>query len=122
MNQTAFRTKRADFGSADIRTDRDIEYAVFTKATFSLRRAEMSSKSSDRVEGLTLNNALWTTLTADLAHEENKLPQELRATLLSLGLYSIRYGQKSIQNKDSLQPLIDINQRMMKGLRGDVSP
>lgn len=121
MNQSAFRVKRAGFGSAGIRTDRDIEYEAFSHATALLQRAENTLIFNDRIQGVTRNNALWTALVVDLAHEDNKLAPEVRASLLSLGMFCIRYGVRRGGDGISLRPLIDINWCMMKGLRGDLS-
>lgn len=121
MKQTAFSVKRVDFGPADIRTNRDIEYEAFSQVTSLLQRAERTLLFKDRLEGVSRNNSLWTALTVDLAHEHNKLAPEVRASLLSLGVFCIRYGCRGMNGRISLEPLIDINWRMMKGLRGDFS-
>lgn len=110
-----------DFGPADIRTNRDIEYEAFSQVTSLLQRAERTLLFKDRLEGVSRNNSLWTALTVDLAHEHNKLAPEVRASLLSLGVFCIRYGCRGMNGRISLEPLIDINWRMMKGLRGDFS-
>ena len=50
----------------------------------------------------------------------NRLPLQLRASLLSLAEFVRRHSLAVLGGRASVAPLIDINTSIMKGLRGDV--
>jgi len=67
------------------------------------------------------NADLWSTLAADLADDGNDLPDDLKARLLSLAIFSIRQSHRAIAGNAEPAALIDINLAIMKGLRGEVA-
>ena len=68
------------------------------------------------------NNQLWTVLAADLAHPDNALPEQVKAGLLSLAIFSIKHGQKVLSENVPATTLVEINLKIMKGLRGETQP
>ena len=121
MNPAPFRTTAAGFGSDIVRTDRDNEYDAFSRVTSMLQRAQNSSDRRSEIAAVDRNNQLWTILATDLSLADNKLSDELRAGLLSLASFALRHGHRVLLGQAKIDPLIDINQRIMKGLRGDAS-
>lgn len=109
------------YGLDAIRTDRDNEYAVFSRVTHMLREAQNNGDDRAAISAAAKNNDLWTILLADLSHPENALPNETKDGLVSLAAFSIKQGFAVMQGKATVAPLIDINMSMMKGLRGEAT-
>ena len=122
MNPAPFRMAQAGFGSQVVRTDRDNEYEAFLRVTRQLQRAHAEADRLEAIRAANNNIQLWTILAADLMHPENRLPAELKAGLISLALFSMRHSHKIILGDADLEPLIDVNTRIMKGLRGEGAP
>ena len=120
MNSAQFRKPRAEFGSDYVRTDRDNEYMVVSRVTRLLQNAVDSGDRWSEIHATHSKNELWTALAADLASPGNALPDQLKANLISLAMFSIRHGHKVLVENASIAPLLDINIRIMKGLRGEV--
>lgn len=120
MNSASFLKPRAQFGSDYVRTDRDNEYTVVSRVTRLLQNALDSGDDLAAIRATHANNELWIALAADLASPGNALPDELKAGLISLAMFSIRHGHKVLAENASIDPLIDINMQIMKGLRGEV--
>lgn len=121
MNPAPFRTTSAGFGSDIVRTDRDNEYEAFSRVTHMLQRARSASDRYAEIVAVDRNNQLWTILANDLALVGNRLSEELRGGLMSLAMFSLRHGHRVLAREAKIDPLIEINQRIMRGLRGDVS-
>ncbi|MFV0384687.1 flagellar biosynthesis regulator FlaF [Paracoccus sp. (in: a-proteobacteria)] len=107
------------YGARALRSDRDTEYDVFSRVTRMMRQAGPMG-GADEILAVHKNTELWTILAADLAETGNALPDEVKAGLLSLANFSIRHGRAVMSGKATIQPLIDINLSVMKGLRGEV--
>ena len=59
---------------------------------------------------------LWTILLTDLASDGNALPDELKARLISLGLWAQREAASRMMDDASLSPLIELHRDMLAGL------
>lgn len=121
MNAAAYRSTHG-YGAPATRTDRDTEYDVFARVTSMLRKASASGNRLQIIEAADKNNQLWTILATDLAGDGNRLPDTVRAGLLSLADFSLRHGRAVMLRNLTLDALIDINLSVMKGLRGEVTP
>src|SRR6185369_10568748 len=66
------------------------------------------------VEACYLNQQLWTTLLVDLALPQNGLPEELRARLISIGIWVHRYSPAVMQGTASVEPLISVNRHILE--------
>ncbi len=55
-------------------------------------------------------------LIKDLALQGNKLPEALKANLIALGLWSMRYSTAAILQKLPVQPLINVNRNIAGGI------
>lgn len=115
----AVSAKQSGYGNHVIRTPRDNEYSAFSRVTAMLRRAAEAGSRADEIEAVGKNNELWTILAADLSNASNGLPEDLRARLLSLALFSLRHGHAVLARKLSTQPLVEVNLAIMQGLRGE---
>lgn len=110
------------FGSPHVSTARDEEYLVFSRVTRQLKDASDRNDRYAMIRAANASNQLWTAMATDLAHPENRLPPETKAGLLSLAFFSLRQGHRILLENASADPLIEVNIRIMKGLRGDTSP
>ena len=122
MNSTAFVHSAYASAAAPIRTERDSEYAVFARVTHALKSLDESDKRAftQLAEAVTDNQRLWSTLSEDLMHDGNKLPDALRAQLIGLAEFVRKHSLQVLAGKASIMPLIDINTSIMRGLRGNV--
>jgi flagellar biosynthesis activator protein FlaF len=87
--------------------------AIIVKA---LGHAEQSSKQGDVESALDLHDRLWSIFLEDLAHEENMLPEPVRAGIISVGLWSLRESLRIRIEGGALLPLIEINEIVGRGL------
>ncbi|MCC5834365.1 MAG: flagellar biosynthesis regulator FlaF [Opitutales bacterium] len=101
-----------------------IEIAVLEMANSRLRSSRGSWKEGifcrELDETLRFNQKIWDVFQADWAREDCSLPLELRKDLLSLSVFVRRttfsmLGQPELGKLDSL---IQINENLSKGLRG----
>ena len=118
---TAALNAYSAYGNAKraVNTPRQIEYQAFAKVTAQLSRvAEQETPSfPELVEALHQNQLLWTTLAADVAVEDNGLPDLLRAQLYYLAEFTRDHTRKVMKGNADAAPLIEINTSIMKGLR-----
>lgn len=96
---------------------RQTEYRLFAQVTGSLIRAkETGATGGALMEALDWNRRLWSTLTTDCSSADNALPKELRAQIISLGLWVSRYTSDVMRAKGDIDALIDVNKAIMEGL------
>ena len=73
--------------------------------------------TEDQVQSLLYVRRLWTIFIEDLAHPENGLPEQLRADIISIGLWVVREADRLREEKsnDVIQ-LIEINRLIRDAL------
>lgn len=105
----------AEEASSRIRQD---EQRAFRHSIGLLARArEKGIGSREAVEALFFLNRLWGVLLEDLASPENALPKELRAKLISIGIWILRHAEDlRAGRKKDFQPLIDVSETICNGL------
>lgn len=94
---------------------RENEYRAFGMV---INRLSEANSYTDVIEACHLNNRLWSTLTADLSRPENPLPNDLKARLISLALWTYRHSAKVMKGEATPQALIELNREIMNGLKG----
>jgi flagellar protein FlaF len=73
--------------------------------------------SRQAVEALHYLDRLWSLLLDDLANAENRLPKELRASLISIGIWILREIEDiRTERQRSFTGLIDVSEIICKGL------
>ena len=94
------------------------EYRLFGLVTRALMEAAEKDASdfAGRMKALHWNRRLWTTLAGDCASEGNALPVEVRASIVSLGLWVDKHTSAVMRRDQEIQPLIDVNRIIMQGL------
>jgi flagellar protein FlaF len=70
------------------------------------------------IDAVHMNRMLWGALGADCARSDNSLPAELRARIIALSRWVSEYSGKVMREKESVEPLIDVNRIIMDGLSG----
>jgi len=93
------------------------EYRAFAIFTRALEEAEVGGPIAT-VKAVADNRQLWLTLQIDLASEENMLPLDLKAQLLSIAIWVNKYSVAAMKGEASLEPLISVNKQIMEGLKG----
>ena len=112
------------FSYAEVQTDsvadaRDRERQLLTRSIDLLVEArEHGPGSMQAVEALHFLNRIWTTLIQDLGSSENELPQELRANLISIGLWLLREAEEVRQGRSTnFEGLIEVSQIIRDGIQ-----
>jgi flagellar protein FlaF len=74
-------------------------------------------RSREAVEALHFVPRLWSVLIEDLAKAENDLPQQLRADLISIGLWIMREAEQiRLEKSDNFKGIIEVSQSICEGL------
>jgi flagellar protein FlaF len=103
----------------DTATDcRRRERQAFDRAISLLKLAkERGAKSRESVEALLFVRRLWNALIEDLSHPENGLPQALRASLISVGLWILKEADLvRLAKSENFDGLIEMNTILRDGL------
>ncbi len=97
---------------------RETEYRLFGEVTRALIAASTvdTLDFSTRMKALDWNRRLWSQLAIDCAHDSNGLPQQLRASILTLSLWVTRHSSAVMRREEDFGPLIDVNRLIMQGL------
>lgn len=97
---------------------RENERRAFDTAIELLKRAQRSGRGSrDSVEALLFLNRLWAVLLEDLADQGNGLPETLRASLISIGIWVLRRSEDIRQGQvDDFSALIEVSETIRNGL------
>lgn len=86
---------------------------------FSLCNARMveAATPNERMQALDRNRQLWSFIVKDVSLDANGLPAPLKDSLVTLGVWSMAYSLKAMAQDLPVQPLIDVNQDIIDGLR-----
>jgi flagellar protein FlaF len=97
---------------------RNEAYALDHAVTLLLRAAELNHPSVEGVQALHFTRRLWTTFITELAAPDNGLPQELRANLISIGIWILKEADSIRLNKSrNYAGIADICAIVRDGLR-----
>ena len=112
------------FSYADVQTDsiadaRDRERQLLDRSIALLVAARgKGALSRETIEAILFMNRVWTALIEDLGHPDNQLPRELRANLISIGLWLLREGEAIRQGQSkNIDGLIDVTQIIRDGIK-----
>jgi flagellar protein FlaF len=99
---------------------RDSEYRLFAQVTLALMEAAKRDATDvrGRMDALDWNRRLWSTLADDCAQSGNRLPQALRASIISLSIWVGKHTSAVIRRQEAIEPLIEVNRLIMQGLGG----
>lgn len=98
---------------------RQREYEVFERAIDLLKAAEgLPARSPEILDATEFLQRLWTAFVQDLAHQDNELPDKLKAQLISIGFWVMRESSRvALGEHNNLTALIDINTMIQEGLK-----
>ena len=105
-----------------VETPREIEYRLFGQVTRALMDIQDLPRHeiARRMDALDWNRRVWSFMAADCANPDNALPENLRASIISLSLWVSRYSSEVMQKGEDVEPLIDINRTIMQGLASQI--
>jgi flagellar biosynthesis activator protein FlaF len=97
---------------------RDNERRAFSEAIELLKRAQAAGRGTrESVEALLYVNRLWIILLEDLSDSKNGLPDSLKASLISIGIWVLRRTEELRQgDEEDFSALIDISEAIRMGL------
>jgi flagellar biosynthesis activator protein FlaF len=103
-------------------TPREIEYRLFGQVTHALMAVQAlpSTEVAKRMDAIDWNRRVWSFMAGDCISQDNSLPEQLRASIVSLSLWVGRYSSEVMQRNADIEPLIDINRTIMQGLAGQI--
>ena len=112
------------FSYADIQTDsvadaKDRERQLLTRSIDMLIAARaVGQDSMEAIEAIHFLNRVWSSLIEDLGSPDNALPKELRANLISVGLWLLREAEDLRQGRsDNFEGLIEVSQIIRDGIQ-----
>jgi flagellar protein FlaF len=113
--QAAYRTE-----VQTVRTARAQEYDALARVTHRLRVASQARNPDvgQLAAAVHDNRRLWITFAVDVADPQNGLPVSLRAQILGLANFTREHSGRVLRDGASLDPLVDINTAVMRGLSG----
>lgn len=84
-----------------------------------MREAEkLGISSRESIEAMFFVSRLWGVFLEDLASAENLLPNELKAKIISIGIWALNYCESVRQGaKKNFEPLIEVSEIIAKGLQ-----
>lgn len=102
----------------DAATAKQRERLLFDRSIEMLMAArEKGAKSRESTEALYFATRLWSILIEDLGAEENALPPELRAGLISIGIFILKEVQKiRLGESADYDGLIEITETVRDGI------
>ena len=119
MNALSQAHRAYSAASAPTRTARGTEYEAVARITMRIRAAY--DKGPDGfvalAEALHDNRKLWGIFATDVADAGNPLPNDLKARLFYLAEFTNQHTSKVLAREESVEPLIDINTAILRGLR-----
>jgi flagellar protein FlaF len=98
---------------------RQTEYRLFAQVTLALMDAAKKDPSDikGRIDALDWNRRVWTVLSDDCQSAGNGLPVQLRAAIISLGIWVGKHTSAVIRRQEDIEPLIEVNRIIMQGLQ-----
>jgi flagellar protein FlaF len=112
------------FSYADIQTDsiadaKDRERQLLDRSIDLLVSAQQAGVDSHQaIEAIHFMNRVWTSFLDDLGNPENELPKELRANLISIGLWLLRESEAVRQGtSNNFDGLIEVSQIIRDGIQ-----
>lgn len=103
---------------------RERERVALHRAVELLKAArETGPESRETIEALAFLRRIWTVLLDDLVSPENGLPEKLRASLISIGIWILKEADLiRLQQSRAMDGLIAVNETIRDGLARAVAP
>lgn len=103
---------------------RSTEYRLFAQVTRALIKAAEADllDMKTRSEALDWNRRVWSAFAIDCAEPDNKLPEGLRAAIISLSIFVSKHSSAVMREGADIDILIEINKTIMQGLQPQTQP
>ncbi len=97
---------------------RETEYRLFAQVTLALMEAAKCDPTDipGRIDALDWNRRVWNFLGEDCSSPGNRMPPQLRASIISLSIWVGKHTSAVIRREEEIEPLIEINRMIMQGL------
>ena len=96
---------------------RERERLALDHAIGLLDTAALSDKGASALEAIQYTQKLWGFLISDLSNPHNELPDDLKASLISIGLWVMKEGDDILNERSSnFAGLIEVNRAIRDGL------
>jgi flagellar protein FlaF len=100
-----------------VQSPRATEYRLFGQVTHALITARDSGeRNQDFIKAIDWNRRMWSVFSSDCAVPGNGLPDQLRASIISLALFVSKHSSLVARGREDIDTLIDINRTIMEGL------
>ena len=109
----------ADEQKVQFANKREMDAAAFSQAAYVLDQAKQKLDEVDlRERALKYNQLLWSIIQADVSEDNNDLPEELKANLMSLSIFVDKQTSKCLTDptEELFDSLIGINLNISEGL------
>ncbi|QND62777.1 flagellar biosynthesis regulator FlaF [Mesorhizobium loti] len=109
----------ADIQSTSVADAKDRERELLTRSIDMLAAAAAAGQGSmEAIEALHFTNRVWAAFVEDLGSSDNALPKELRANLISIGLWLLREAEDIRQGRtNNFEGLIEVSQIIRDGIQ-----
>lgn len=98
-------------------TPSQVEYRLFAQVTNALINAKDNEPhDADLIAALDWNRRMWSTFSSDCGAKGNGLPDQLRASIISLAIWVSKHSSAVMRGQESIDDLISINRTVMEGL------
>lgn len=110
-------------------SSRDTEFRLLAQVTTALIGAQKFEgeikgdpvKMAQLADAVNWNKQVWDLFVEDCGEEGNQLPRELRAAIVSLGIWVTKETNLALSGEGDLDSLIAVNRDIMKGLRNSAT-
>ncbi|WKW50648.1 flagellar biosynthesis regulator FlaF [Rhodomicrobium lacus] len=105
--------------ATDVRTARGTEHGAILRSIELLQRGvEAGPRSAEAIEALLYTKRLWVFFIEQLGSPESRLPNKLRADLISIGIAVLRRIEAIRRGRsDDLGFIIDVSRSVAEGLK-----
>lgn len=98
-------------------TPSEIEYRLFAQVTAALMAVVGKSRTEKAtIDALDWNRRMWSVFSSDCGTKGNELPDQLRASIVSLSIWVSKHSSLVMRGKEDVDALINVNKMIMEGL------
>ena len=106
-----------------VESPRGAEYRLMSQITGDMMVARDAGLSGAALMPiLHRNREVWNAFANACAMAGNQLPDALRASIVSVGLWVERFTSDVVAGRDSIEELITVNRSIIDGLKGQGAP
>ncbi|NKC51173.1 flagellar biosynthesis regulator FlaF [Ochrobactrum cytisi] len=113
-----YQMRYEDVMNDDMASAKERERALFDRSIAMLEAAKANGNGSrEAIDATYFTTKLWTTIIDDLGSEENVLPKELKAAIISVGIFVLKEIERIRRGESNdYATLIEITQSIRDGL------